>query len=105
MPGSIRLYGGVRASMPELPERMPGWCTDARQLYMGTDAGNALIAWESRPADAVAAPGPGADPEAVRAAVDFTVAAIQTTARAGTDIRYGVNFEAAIPYLVRRIGK
>ena len=77
MPGSIRLYGGVRASMPALPERMPGWCTDARQLYMGTAAGNALIAWESRPADAVAAPGPGADPDAVRAAVISLIAALK----------------------------
>ena len=42
--------------------------------------------------------------EAVRAAVDFSVAAIQTTARAGTDIRYGVNFEANLPVYMRALG-
>ncbi|MCR5030461.1 MAG: pyridoxamine kinase [Selenomonadaceae bacterium] len=43
-------------------------------------------------------------PEAVRAAVDFTVAAIQTTAKAGTDIRYGVNFEKNLPVYMRALG-
>ena len=42
--------------------------------------------------------------EAVRAAVDFTVAAICTTAKAGTDIRYGVNFEANLPVYMRALG-
>ncbi len=42
--------------------------------------------------------------EAVRAAVDFTVAAIQTTAKAGTDIRYGVNFEKNLPVYMRALG-
>ena len=42
--------------------------------------------------------------EAVRAAVDFTVAAIRTTAAAGTDIRYGVNFEKNLPVYMRALG-
>ncbi len=42
--------------------------------------------------------------EAVRASVDFTVAAIQTTAKAGTDIRYGVNFEENLPTYMRALG-
>ncbi|MBR1759874.1 MAG: pyridoxamine kinase [Schwartzia sp.] len=42
--------------------------------------------------------------EAVRAAVDFTVAAIQATAKAGTDIRYGVNFEENLPVYMRALG-
>ncbi len=42
--------------------------------------------------------------EAVRAAVDFTVAAIQTTAAAGTDIRYGVNFEENLPVYMKALG-
>ena len=42
--------------------------------------------------------------EAVRAAVDFTVAAIRTTANAGTDIRYGVNFEENLPVYMRALG-
>ena len=42
--------------------------------------------------------------EAVRAAVDFTVSAIRTTAKAGTDIRYGVNFEQNLPVYMRALG-
>ncbi len=42
--------------------------------------------------------------KAVRAAVDFTVAAIHTTAKAGTDIRYGVNFEENLPVYMRALG-
>ena len=42
--------------------------------------------------------------EAVRAAVDFTVAAIQMTAKAGTDLRYGVNFEKNLPVYMRALG-
>ena len=42
--------------------------------------------------------------DSVRAAVDFTVAAIRTTAKAGTDIRYGVNFEANLPVYMRALG-
>lgn len=44
MAGSIRLYGGVKGSMPALSERMPGFCTDTKELYIGTEGGNALIA-------------------------------------------------------------
>ncbi|MBR1553436.1 MAG: pyridoxamine kinase [Schwartzia sp.] len=42
--------------------------------------------------------------EAVRASVDFTVAAIQTTAQAGTNIRYGVNFEENLPVYMKSLG-
>ena len=42
--------------------------------------------------------------EAVRAAVDFTVSAIRTTAKAGTDIRYGVNFEKNLPVYMKALG-
>lgn len=42
--------------------------------------------------------------EAVRAAVDFTAAAIRTTAEAGTEIRYGVNFEKNLPLYMKSLG-
>ena len=42
--------------------------------------------------------------EAVRASVDFTVAAIQTTAQAGTNIRYGVNFEENLTVYMKSLG-
>jgi pyridoxine kinase len=38
--------------------------------------------------------------EAVRIAVDFTVGSIRRTKDAGTDIRFGVNFEEGIPKLL-----
>ncbi len=41
---------------------------------------------------------------ATRAAVDFTAAAIRRTAEAGTDIRYGVNFEAELSGYIRSLG-
>ena len=44
MSGSIRLYGGSRASMPRLAERAPGWCVDTQELFIGTGAGNLLLA-------------------------------------------------------------
>lgn len=37
-------------------------------------------------------------------AVDFTVASILRTKDAGTDVRFGVNFEAGIPQLIKDIG-
>lgn len=44
MAGSIRLYGGSRETMPALSERMPGFCTDTEELYIGTEGGNTLLA-------------------------------------------------------------
>jgi pyridoxine kinase len=43
-------------------------------------------------------------PEATALAVDFTVGSIARTKAAGTDIRFGVNFEAGLPALARRLG-
>lgn len=43
-------------------------------------------------------------PEAVRAAVDFTVASIKWSAAAGTEVRYGVNFEANLPCYMKALG-
>lgn len=40
-------------------------------------------------------------PEAVRIAVDFTVLSIAWTQKAGTDNRFGVNFERHLPELLR----
>lgn len=40
-------------------------------------------------------------PEAVRVAVDFTVLSIAWTQKAGTDNRFGVNFERHLPDLLR----
>ncbi len=42
--------------------------------------------------------------EATRIAVDFTVGSIQRTKEAGTDVRFGVNFEAGIPDFLKRLG-
>lgn len=44
MAGSIRLYGGGKSAMPLLSERMPGFCTDTKELYIGTEGGNTLLA-------------------------------------------------------------
>lgn len=41
---------------------------------------------------------------AMQLAVDFTVGSIQRTKEAGTDPRYGVNFEAGIPQFIRELG-
>ncbi len=43
-------------------------------------------------------------PQAVRNAVDFTAASIARTQKAGTDRRFGVQFEAELPNLIRRLG-
>lgn len=43
--------------------------------------------------------------DAIRVAVDFTVGAIRRTKAAGTDIRYGVDFENELPSLLRMLGK
>lgn len=42
--------------------------------------------------------------ESVRIAVDFTVRAIRLTHAAGTEIRYGVNFEACLGSYIRDLG-
>ena len=41
--------------------------------------------------------------DAARVAVDFTVGSIARTHSAGTDVRFGVNFEAGIPSYVRAL--
>ena len=38
--------------------------------------------------------------EATRIAVDYTVACIRRTAKAGTEVRYGVCFEKELPYYI-----
>lgn len=43
--------------------------------------------------------------ESIRIAVEFTVGSIRRTWAAGTDIRYGVDFENEIPHLLRLLGK
>lgn len=42
-------------------------------------------------------------PEAEKIAVDFTVGSIRRTYEAGTDVKYGVNFEQELPELIRAI--
>lgn len=42
--------------------------------------------------------------QAARIAVDFTVGSILRTKEAGTDLRYGVNFEYGIPAYVKALG-
>ncbi|MEA4920801.1 MAG: hypothetical protein VB078_07765 [Clostridiaceae bacterium] len=44
MGGSIKLYGGTKANMPKLPVRSPGYCTDSRELYIGGEEDNILLA-------------------------------------------------------------
>lgn len=41
---------------------------------------------------------------ATQIAVDFTVGSIARTKAAGTDIRFGVNFEAGLPQLIKQLG-
>ena len=43
--------------------------------------------------------------DSIRVAVEYTVGAIRRTKAAGTDIRYGVDFENEIPNLLRLLGK
>lgn len=43
--------------------------------------------------------------DSIRVAVEYTVGAIRRTKAAGTDIRYGVDFENEIPNLLRMLGK
>lgn len=43
--------------------------------------------------------------EALKVAADYTLECIRQTEAEPNHITYGVNFEAAIPYLIRRIGK
>ena len=42
--------------------------------------------------------------EAIRIAMDFTFRAIKRTLAAGTDLRFGVQFELELPYLMRELG-
>ncbi len=41
-------------------------------------------------------------PQAVELAVGFTAASIRRTRDAGTDVRFGVNFEAGLPALAEQ---
>jgi len=43
--------------------------------------------------------------ESLTVAADYTLECIRETLRDPVGCDYGVNFEAAIPYLLRRIGK
>ena len=88
--GAATFDGTTREISYILGENVPG-------LYHGTGDvfGSALVGGLMRGL---------ALPEAVRASVDFTVSAIRTTAKAGTDIRYGVNFEANLPLYMRALG-
>ncbi len=43
--------------------------------------------------------------KAVRTAVDFTAASIRRTHKAGTDLRFGLNFEYDLPKLTKKLGK
>jgi pyridoxine kinase len=42
--------------------------------------------------------------EAMRIAVDFTHGCIMRTKKAATDVRFGVNFEAGLPRLIKQLG-
>ncbi len=42
--------------------------------------------------------------QSMQLAVDFTVRCIRRTKEAGTDVRFGVNFEAGIPQLLHELG-
>ncbi|MDR3552489.1 MAG: pyridoxamine kinase [Clostridia bacterium] len=42
--------------------------------------------------------------DSTQLAVDFTAGSIRRTYEAGTDVRFGVNFEAGLPELIRRLG-
>jgi len=44
-------------------------------------------------------------PEAAKIAVDFTVGSIRRTHEAGTDVKFGVDFEHELPELIRAIQK
>lgn len=41
--------------------------------------------------------------EAIKVAVDFTAGSIERTRQAGTDVRFGVNFEAGVPGLLQAL--
>jgi pyridoxine kinase len=43
--------------------------------------------------------------KAAEIAVDFTIGSIERTKEAGTDLRFGVDFESGLPELARRLGK
>ena len=44
MADSIQLRRGAARSIPRLSAGEPGWCTDTKQLFIGTDEGNEKIA-------------------------------------------------------------
>jgi len=47
MPGTFRellLRRGLKADLPVLEINEPGWCTDTKELFIGTSSGNKLIA-------------------------------------------------------------
>lgn len=41
---SLQIRGGPKAGLPRLAERALGYCTDARELHIGTPEGNVLLA-------------------------------------------------------------
>ncbi len=41
---SIQLYHGARSGLPALLENEPGYATDTRELFIGSGAGNVLLA-------------------------------------------------------------
>lgn len=43
-------------------------------------------------------------PNAMQLAVDLTVGSIRRTKEAGTDVRFGVNFEAGLPKFIKELG-
>ena len=44
MADSIQLKRGIARAIPRLSTGEPGWCTDTKQLFIGTDEGNTKIA-------------------------------------------------------------
>ena len=42
--------------------------------------------------------------ESAQLAVDFTARSVERTRLAGTDVRFGVNFEQGLPMLMKRLG-
>lgn len=44
MNDTLQIKAGIKARLPALAQREFGYCTDTRELYIGTSAGNARIA-------------------------------------------------------------
>lgn len=72
------------------------WAPRVKGFYHGTGDvfGSALLAGLLNGGDL---------PASAQAAVDFTVESIRRTREAGTDVRYGVNFEQSLPGLLRSL--